>query len=1110
MAGKYTAFLDGLQLAWRRRRRAGDFGAGRRLPLHGLWLPMLAALSVAAGGAILALHAQRLGETSGSTQESASQQRLARLFQPVLPGAAFVIEAGAPAGAQMIPQPSGALMIAYGLQAAPLLRVDLCTQLSGERIVPLRIGYRFSDVERWQRQAEAKGQPLGLRNILLLSDASANTIPQLDLAGKAWMEAPLSLRWRAKGAVVQWISDANGAAIEHGAEGQSTLRRQGWLSWGRGALRIERRPSGICPRAGELVLQMYLPKADGAASALVAGMSVQGRAAAAMLQPGPYQVPAAAPAALEDQTLFSGLLAHGLIRTGAGGLLEAAPPDLPAWRSVPASARVAAPEAWQGATLDDKGRKLLKRLYQQADGAYVREQIDIYNSERQLLAWRFASASASALRAAAGDAAAGAYPFRPAEARDAAAAHPGSTASAPLAGTTGSAGPEGRRKAMPLIEARGINGPLPQTSAMPASSARLFEDLPQGWQPWTRVAQWPANQSAPVKLTVSLPRPSNGSETLRLLLIGRIDTSQGASGAILRATPACTGRACPDGAAVQSIELRPQAGVREITFTATPLNAAANERNADRRYRHLVSTEGLPDWQPLANLPPARTAAQGAQGQASRILLHDRNGSLLWSAGAPTRQAQDAGLATMLGLNTEHASSIAGMLARANSADGAASAQLTIDLPLQGLSQKILDCIAMRRGHWTGSSCAGGGIVPEDRHAGFVLLDAETGDVLVAAGAGAAPAGAAGWSELRDFDRANPARSPLRLPALQHDGGAHQSPGSTFKVVSALGLEIAAQSDRQLDAMLDGLPLQKLNAVARERGFAFETGAPVYPVTPKQAHITNYREQGLDRRAQEGRLGVSQALTYSLNTWFAWSAEMSDRSLFGRASGGLPALQPLEAGALDTVRPIVAAARLLGFEQPLRLDGGLLPPDFQWSAYDALQGTPAHFDPIHTRHELRQMSIGLRMQATPLQMALASAAIGQGAVVAPRLLLVLNGREAAVAQAAALKVRLDRIRAGMKGVVDRGTAAGAFGGKQFAHLRPGLYGKTGTAPVTEDEATVWFTGWLEPGTLPGQRHRLAFAAFASHSEASGGDHAAPVVAAVLSELAKQNGEQKGK
>jgi cell division protein FtsI/penicillin-binding protein 2 len=98
-------------------------------------------------------------------------------------------------------------------------------------------------------------------------------------------------------------------------------------------------------------------------------------------------------------------------------------------------------------------------------------------------------------------------------------------------------------------------------------------------------------------------------------------------------------------------------------------------------------------------------------------------------------------------------------------------------------------------------------------------------------------------------------------------------------------------------------------------------------------------------------------------------------------------------------------------------------------------------------------------------------------------------------------VRLDRIRAGMKGVVDSGTAAGAFGAPALSGLRRGLYGKTGTAPTGEDSATVWFTGWLEPGMLPGRQNRLAFAVFVSHSEASGGEHAAPVVAALLADLA---------
>jgi cell division protein FtsI/penicillin-binding protein 2 len=363
---------------------------------------------------------------------------------------------------------------------------------------------------------------------------------------------------------------------------------------------------------------------------------------------------------------------------------------------------------------------------------------------------------------------------------------------------------------------------------------------------------------------------------------------------------------------------------------------------------------------------------------------------------------------------------------------------------------------------------------------------------------------AANWREARDFDRVDPAASPLRLPALQHDGGAERAPGSTFKIVSALGLELAARSDQQLDALLDGLPLAGINAVARARGFAFRTDAPTYPLDGR-AHITNFRDQGLDRRAHDGRLGVAQALTYSLNTWFAWMGELSDRSLRGRPDGGVPDLQPLAPDALDAVRPIVAMARRLGFGQALRLDGGLLPADYPWSAWDALQATPAGIDPIHTRHELRQMAIGLRMQATPLQMALAAGAVGQGRVIVPHLLGELDGVAAAPAAGPALGVRLDRIRAGMKGVVDVGTASGAFRAPELAGIRRGLSGKTGTAPVGDGTlATVWFTGWLEPHSVPGQDHRLAVAVFVSRSEATGGAHAAPVAAAVLGALARRN------
>jgi cell division protein FtsI/penicillin-binding protein 2 len=158
------------------------------------------------------------------------------------------------------------------------------------------------------------------------------------------------------------------------------------------------------------------------------------------------------------------------------------------------------------------------------------------------------------------------------------------------------------------------------------------------------------------------------------------------------------------------------------------------------------------------------------------------------------------------------------------------------------------------------------------------------------------------------------------------------------------------------------------------------------------------------------------------------------------------------------------------------------------------------------------MAIGLRMQATPLQMALAAGAIGQGRVIVPRLLYQLDGRTAAPDAGGPLGVRLDRIRAGMKGVVDRGTAASAFRGTRFDHIRAGLYGKTGTSLTGETDqkgrelSTVWFVGWLEPGSVPGQSHRLAFAAFASRSEGTGGEHAAPVIAAVLHALQERRGK----
>ncbi|CAN7392547.1 penicillin-binding transpeptidase domain-containing protein [Pseudoduganella sp. LjRoot289] len=1130
------------QRSWRRRRnlRAGTrastpagaaawlafVSAGRpvtrahgaAVPRRAVWLVASGVLAAVLGAVVIVGHARYLGAVTITTADAASASHAAAVYQSALPGATLAVERRA--GVRFSAVKGGAVVTLAGMQGMGTVRVDLCSQLrdpGSTRLVPLRLGYRFDDVQRWMasQQGAASG---ALRNVLVVGGESAATadMPEVRISGNARADfdsdsgEPLQLTWRsAPGLAARWLGDASLGRIAEGGDATVAFRRQGWLAWGEGAaMRIERRASVACPQAGELLVQLYrLPvpepvaAADGAAAGiaqrawlaggrladaeskvLVAAFPSSGAAVTAYLQAGVYTLPPRPGTALEDQALFLALQAKGLIRLDASGMVAIAPRDLPQWLAGGASTRATELGEWKDVRLDDAAAKLIKRLYYQADGAYVRQQIDIYNSERRLLAWRV--------------------------------------------------------KSGPAWEASAGDSPLSATAQMPPAAARLFAELPQGWQPWTRVAYWPqASAASTVRLTInraaqgpaqmpaaagaSAARPAAehaGEAVLHLLVAGRVLAVGGAS-AEMRA--ACTGRGCGSLSDATQLTLKPAPGAHAVTVDVQPLDMTNIAVAGDQQYRHLRVVAGRLAWLPLDTGMPDAAPAPGKP--ASPVQLQDRNGTLLWADGGSTPPALDAGLAAMLGVGPGHASSLAGMLARVPAAGGAgldgkpSLGKLSLDLPLQALSQHILDCIGMQRGRWDGKACTAGRAPPQGRHAGLVILDAETGDILAAAGAGNAPVHAADWSEVRDFERANPARSPLRLPALQHDGGAHRSPGSTFKIVSAVGLELAAKSDPKLDALLGGMPLSAINAIARQRGYAFQTGAATYPVSQpaneRRAHITNYKEQSLDRRAQEGKLGLAQAITYSLNTWFAWSSELSDRSLFGRPDGGVPGLQALEPGALDPVRPIMAAAHRLGFEQRLRLDGGLLPDDFAWSAYDALQATPARMDVVHTRHELRQMAIGLRMQATPLQMALVSAAIGQGATVTPRLLLELNGKAAQAPQPAALGVRLDRIRAGMKGVVDAGTAAHAFGGPALAPLRRGLYGKTGTAPVSDSAATVWFTGWLEPGSLPGQTHRLAMAAFVSHSDASGGDHAAPMVAALLAGMAArggQNAEQRGK
>lgn len=1019
------------------RRRARNLRLGARpAPAQGLridpWL-LLACGAAALAAVVLALAARSLPAGAGA---SAGDGDALATLQPLLGG--VTVRVPREPGVALVRHGAAALVVASRMRLEAPVRIALCTQLSDPQrpfLAPLRIGYPF-------------GEALALapaRGVLLAAPGSA--MPRIELRGdvRPHPRADLRLRWHAGPAAASWVGDAGMASAGRARKGEGLLGKAGWLVWPDGALRITRRPSSACPQAGELLLERAVPGVRD--SALVQAFGPGVVLPALQLAPGDYQVPAAAPRSLEDALLFEQLQARGLVRLGAGGLAELAPRDLAAWDAAGREQRVPLP-GWEQLRLDEQGRRLLERLYYRADGAFVREQLRVFNSERRLLAWRVRSGSAAHWLASVGGA------------------------------------------------------PVAQDEGLPVAAMRLFARLPEGWAPWRRVGAWDGGgQAATAMLTLEDAAPAE------LLLAGRLRRVEGARASV---DPICDGRACREADAVQRVLLAPLPGARRIVLEVAPLDLAAISGTADAAYRHVRAEQGRLAWHAL---PAAQSPLRPALAE---VRLGARGGEALWSDGRPSAAAQAAGLAALLGVHREHWSSVAGMLARLPG--NAHTARLSLDLGLQAGAQAALDCVGLRQGTWDGKTCAGARAAPQGRQAGLVLLDAGSGDVLAAAGAGAGSLEAARWPEVRDFDRADPARSPLRLPAFQHDGGAGRAPGSTFKVIAALGLEAAARSDPRLERLLAGMPLPEIDAVARAGGYGFRTGAPAYPASVDPFHrgarITNFREQLAGARAVEGRLGLAQAMTHSINTWFAWTAELGDRSLGGAAQGGLPGLREIEPGALDGVRPIAGMARRLGFGAPLRLDGGLLPGDYRWSAWDALQSSPSMLDPIASRHEVRQMAIGLRMQATPLQMALVAAAVGQGRTVTPRLLLELDGRAADTRPGPELGVRLDRIRTGMKGVVDKGTAAGAFRAREFDGLRSGLFGKTGTAPTGADGmATVWFMGWLEPGSLPGQTRRLAFAAFVSQSSLTGGAHAAPVVAALLRAMhgpaPGRSGEQKG-
>ena len=902
---------------------------------------------------------------------------------PTLPAALGGRPISVPAGAGFwLSRDAQADVLIHRAQASgPKGEVNLCRQLKNppDELYPITLAGTWDDV----RAAKAGGKLPVQRSPLVVAPEVAASMPRLVIRGSyrgtllaEVLPGPQTARW--------------GLAFAESQGKSFILGEESWLLWqslpgaadsGRfdHAIRIRRLPDQGLPDSPrcqgtteKLEWQLFtaLPAAGAGRSLPVnAAVAIQGAGGKSVvhlqLASGEHRVPQARVSQMEDKVLFERAYARGLIRAGANGLAEWLPAD---WLRAGGEAT----PGWAHVKLSDPENKALhKALYRSANGEFVRDQLKRYNASQQWLGVRVRAANNS-----------------PAWSD------------------------------LRLWQAQAQNQALSLNNGLPEVSARLFDRLPVGWSDWVRLGSWPVAGDAvagTVHMTVTPPQGSQPGQRIELLVLGKLVSVGG--GRVLSSQPACRVAACPaaDMLTLASIEL----GNGPLVLTLLPdtrFNRLHPEASEGAR---VLMREGKLVWAEDAG--GGRFGSHGAQTEVSVLA---RDGTALFAEGRPSDPARAMGVAELVGLGLQQKNGVAGMLGRLGGHNyPRAVATLSLDTKWQGLADQVLDCVGLRQGQWNGASrqCVmpeKALPVPERRIASLVVLDAENGDILAAAGGPHAPAEVVP-ADLIAFDRFNPGASRLRIHAWQHDGGRRYSPGSTFKLVDALGLEFWAVGKPERQAQLAGLTLAQWDVQGRALGFSSQAGC--YPSPCGGNKIDNFDKKPASNAAREGRLGLVGALEKSVNSWFAFMVERSDGSVHLA-----PETLPLGPGAMEAARPVLTMAHRLGFEEKRRLDGGLLPADFDWQVDDHLQTVASAFDPILDTHSIRLQAIGQRMQATPLQMAEVTAAIATGRPVAPRLLLDLNGLAAATSHGPALGVDLTRIRLGMKAVVETGTAATAF------------------------------------------------------------------------------------
>ena len=206
-------------------------------------------------------------------------------------------------------------------------------------------------------------------------------------------------------------------------------------------------------------------------------------------------------------------------------------------------------------------------------------------------------------------------------------------------------------------------------------------------------------------------------------------------------------------------------------------------------------------------------------------------------------------------------------------------------------------------------------------------------------------------------------------------------------------------------------------------------------------------------------------------------------------------------------QPLIDEAERFGFNDvpPLDIRGAVrsvFPTDF--GARIRAGKDPGDADIYEKTPQLAQASIGQNdVSATPLQMALVAAAIGNGgSIMTPHVMSEIRDRKGEVVEKyepevwkeAVPRATADILREGMVGVVADGTA------KAMAVTGVEVGGKTGTAQLgtPDPKSHAWVIGFAGP---PGQPAEVAVAVLVQAqpgaSEQTGGRVAAPIAKQVL-------------